>query len=273
MQYAIMRMKKIKSRASLVGLLKHNTREVMPKNADPARLDENAYTATTAEALSRYSSKLPEKVRKNAVHAVEVVLTASPDWFAKASKKDVKEFVDRSRAWLYDKFGRENELLLACHYDEKTIHFHADFIPLVDGKLNAKKLIGGSSYRMRELQDEFYARVGEPLGMERGEKQTRRKHTDPKDLNRLIKEVESEKKALKAEREEFQAERSTWNKELFKAMNEDFKGVFKAHEIHAEDTQLFWKSVFETFSRFKVIKKEKEKTEVQTNEVKKARSK
>ena len=258
MQYAIMRMKKIKSRASLVGLLKHNTREVMPKNADPARLDENAYTATTAEALSRYSSKLPEKVRKNAVHAVEVVLTASPDWFAKASKKEVKEFIDRSRAWLYDKFGRENELLLASHYDEKTIHFHADFIPLVDGKLNAKKLIGGSSYRMRELQDEFYARVGEPLGMERGEKQTRRKHTDPKDLNRLIKEVETERKA--------------WNKELFKAMNEDFKGVFQKHGISAEDTHLFWKSVFDTFSRFKAIKKENEKTEVQENEVKKSRS-
>lgn len=259
MAYAIMRMKKIKSRASLVGLLRHNTREVVPKNADPARLDENAYTATKAEALSRYSSKLPEKVRKNAVHAVEVVLTASPDWFAKASKKDVKEFVDRSRAWLYDKFGRENELLLACHYDEKTIHVHADFMPLVDGKLNAKKLIGGSSYRMVELQDEFYARVGEPLGMERGEKQTRRKHTDPKDLNRLIKEVETERKA--------------WNKELFKSMNEDFKGVFKAHGITAEDTQLFWKAVFETFSRFKAIKKENEKTEVQVNEVKKSRSK
>lgn len=272
MAYAIMRMKKIKSRAALSGLLAHNTREKMPDNADPSLVENNAYTRSRAEALAVYSEKLPKKVRKNAVHAVEVVLTASPDWFEKASEKKVQEFINRSRAWLYDLFGRDNELLLTCHKDEKTLHLHGDFIPLVDGKLNAKSLIGGSSYRMRELQDDFYKKVGEPLGMVRGEKQTRRKHTDPKDLNRLIKEVESEKKALKAEREEFQAERSTWNKELFKSMNEDFKGVFKAHEIRAEDTQLFWKSVFETFSRFKLIKKEKEKTEVQTNEVKKARS-
>lgn len=269
--YAIMRMEKLKSRVSLVGALRHNTREVMPKNADPTLQNENQSSTTVQEALAKYTELIPEKVRKNAVHAVEVVLTASPEWFEKATEDDCNKFIQSSREWLYDVFGRENQILLSLHNDEKTKHIHGIFIPLVDGKLNAKKMIGGTKYRMRELQNEFYEKVGKPLGMDRGvEREKPLRHTTPKEAFRIIEE---EKKALKAEREEFQAERSAFNKELFKEMNEDFKGVFKAHKIPAEDTQLFWKSVFETFSRFKAIKKENTKTEVQANEVKKSRSK
>lgn len=276
MAYEVMHMKKVKSRVALYGLIKHDRRDRVPKNADPDRVEDNAYTATTAEAMAKYSELLPEKVRKNAVHAVSVVISASPEWFENASEKDEKAFVNLSRKWLYDLFGRENEVLLAFHKDEKTPHLHAVFVPLVDGKLNAKALIGGTKYRMQQFQDDFHEKVGKPLGMERGEKNTGVHHTEPKEFARVMREekakIELQKKALKAEREEFQAERSAFNKELFKAMNEDFKGVFKAHEIHAEDTPLFWKSVFETFARFKAIKKEKAKTEVQTNEVKKSRS-
>jgi len=199
-----MRMKKIKSRVSLVGALKHDTREWEPKNADPKRMIENAYTASSLQAIEKYGKILPEKVRKNAVHAIEVVLTSSPEWFETASKKNVQLFVNKSRAWLYKLFGQKNELLLAVHMDEKTPHIHAIFMPLVDGKLNAKELIGGSRNRMRDLQDDFFFHVGKPLGMERGVRNESIRHTEPKELPRLLKEVEKRNQEIEQKENEFE---------------------------------------------------------------------
>lgn len=218
-------MKKLKSRVSLVGVLRHDTRDREPINADPALKDENAYTKTYKQALELYGEKLPKKVRKNAVHAVEVVITASPEWFNKATEKQKEVFVHRSRKWLYDLFGRDNELLIAMHRDEKTDHIHGVFIPLVDGSLNAKKLIGGSSHRMTELQDDFYEKVARPLGMERGEKQTHRKHTEPKDLNRLMKAVEDRERAVERREEVVKLAATLDEKTLRKAVAERVVGL------------------------------------------------
>ena len=63
-------------------------------------------------------------------------------------------------------------------------------------------------------------------------------------------------------------DRRAWNKELFKSMNEDFRGVFKAHEIHAEDTQLFWKAVLRLFHGSKLSKKKTRKRTFGQKEVK-----
>lgn len=180
-------MAKLKSRASLVGALRHNTREKVPANADPERIDENTVSSSVQAALASYTEKLPQKVRKDAVHAVELVFTASPEWFDSASPTQIKEFVYRSRLFCHNLFGAENELHLALHQDEKTPHVHAIFMPLVDGKLNAKALVGGTKFRMKALQDEFYELVGKPLGMDRGEQRNVR-HTEPKEFARVMLE-------------------------------------------------------------------------------------
>lgn len=185
-------MEKLKSRASLVGALRHNSREKIPANADASRTPDNFYVGSVQSALQKYTEKLPEKVRKNAVHAVEVVLTASPEWFEKASADKKLEFTNRSRKWLYDLFGEENQLLLAVHNDEKTGHIHGIFMPLVDGKLNAKQVIGGSRDRMRLFQDDFYEKVGRPVGMERGVSKeiTHKRHTSNKEFARVLDDKE-----------------------------------------------------------------------------------
>lgn len=229
--FAIMRMKKIKSAAALVGSLKHDTREWMPKNADPKRLSENDYTASTEQALSKYTHLLPEKVRKNAVHAVEIVLTASPEWFDSASEKKVHEFGMRSRKWLHEVFGKENELLCALHKDEKTPHFHAVFMPLVDGNLNAKSLIGGSRNRMRELQDDFYAKVGQPLGMTRGVRNEAVRHTEPKEYARLLAGVERREKAVKEQEKALEKAMELWKGKL---PGKDFDtGIYLGNVFHS----------------------------------------
>jgi hypothetical protein len=51
-------------------------------------------------------------------------------------------------------------------------------VPLDEkGKLNCRALFGGSRYRLSELQDDF-ALAMKPLGLERGIKGSRAKHTE-----------------------------------------------------------------------------------------------
>jgi len=185
-----MRMEKIKSGVALGGALRHNTREVMPKNADPELSQYNYCPFSTEESLKRFKGILPEKVRKNAVIAIETVITASPEWFEKATSAERKEFFGQSEDWVRKFFGNENVLNVAIHRDEKTPHMHVIAMPIVDGKLNAKALIGGTKYRMRDLQDDFYASLSEKLGLDRGISReiTGTKHRKPKELLAVLEE-------------------------------------------------------------------------------------
>ena len=44
---------------------------------------------------------------------------------------------------LEDRHGKENVIATTIHRDESTPHLVAYVVPLVDGKLNAKKFLGG----------------------------------------------------------------------------------------------------------------------------------
>ena len=62
-------------------MLQHNNRERMPKNADPQMSGKNlCYGGTTGECMVRFDGLMPKKVRANAVRAIELVMTASPDF-------------------------------------------------------------------------------------------------------------------------------------------------------------------------------------------------
>lgn len=201
MSYAIMRMTKIKSRVSLAGTLKHNYREKVPANANPAK--ENLTDGkTSAEVLRDYTAKLPTKVRKNAVHAVEFVITTSAEFYQNGSTEKIGDYYQGAINWVRNLFGKENVLSHTLHGDEKTPHIHIVAMPLVDGKLNARALIGGSNQRARELQDSFYEAVGKPVGLERGVAKKAVRHTEPKEFARVMKEkqaaIEKQIKAIDA---------------------------------------------------------------------------
>ena len=164
MAYCILRMAKIKSRVSLVRAAQHNTRERPPMNADPERSSQNeTLGGSVAEVMERYETKLPVTVRKNAVHAVELVMTASPEFAG-----DWDKYLKACDGWAAKLFGQENVLHVAHHLDESTPHTQILVMPLKNGKLNAKSFIGGSRDRMTELQDDFFREVGQSLGLERG---------------------------------------------------------------------------------------------------------
>lgn len=202
MSFCIMRMAKIKSRVSLLRAAQHNTRERMPPNAVKERSSLNVTKGgSVSEVMSRYSDMLPKKVRKNAVHAVELIMTASPD-YAK-EKKDWARYTFGCSQWVKDLFGEANVLHAAVHFDETTPHCHFLVMPIKDEKLNANHFIGGARDRMAKLQDDFYQKVGRPCGLDRGQSkaETKARHMPHTLALQAAKLDEREEKLAKAEEE------------------------------------------------------------------------
>lgn len=169
MAYAIMRAKKLKTAGSVGAALQHCYRERETLNADEDRTAQNVHLVATStdQAMGLMRDRLPEKRRKDAVLAVEYVMTASPEWWETASEGQKKAFFDRSMEWLESKYGKENIVTASIHNDELTPHLSAFVVPVTqDGRLSAKEFIGNRTL-MRQDQTTFAESVAN-LGLERG---------------------------------------------------------------------------------------------------------
>lgn len=169
MAYAIMRAKKLASMGSVAASMQHCYRERETHNADQERTPNNQHLVakSTDEAMGKMRALLPEKRRKDAVLAVEYVMTASPEWFASATPEQEKAFFQRSVQWLADKYGVDRIITASIHRDEATPHLSAFVVPLTkDKRLSAKEFIG-SRDKMRADQTSYAGRVAD-LGLERG---------------------------------------------------------------------------------------------------------
>ncbi|WP_313809882.1 plasmid recombination protein, partial [Escherichia coli] len=87
--YAIMRCKKLTGMGSVASALQHCYRERETPNADAERTPENhcSVSQSADEAMGKLRELLPEKRRKDAVLAVEYVMTASPEWWNEATPR------------------------------------------------------------------------------------------------------------------------------------------------------------------------------------------
>jgi hypothetical protein len=169
MAYAIMRAKKLANMGSVVASMQHCYRERETHNADQERTPDNQHLVakSTDEAMGKLRALLPEKRRKDAVLTVEYVMTASPEWFAKATREQEKAFFQQSLQWLADKYGADRIVTASIHRDESTPHLSAFVVPLTqDRRLSAKEFIG-SREKMRADQSTYAACVAN-LGLERG---------------------------------------------------------------------------------------------------------
>ena len=177
MSFAIMRCKKLSHMGNVAASLKHNFREQNTPNANPALTHANNHIGAnnTDAAMGRLRNLLPEKRRKDAVVCVEYVLTASPDWYEKATPAQQDEFFKRSLDWLKDKYGESNIVAASIHRDEKTPHMAAFIAPITeDGRLSAKEFIGNKSLMSKD-QSSFADSVRD-LGLERGIEGSKAKH-------------------------------------------------------------------------------------------------
>ena len=124
-----------------------------------------------------------QTIRKNAVLAVEILLTASPEYFRPEEPsragyyelEKLEEWQQQVRSWLDNEYG-DRIVRAELHLDESTPHVHAYLVPLDErGKLNCRGIFGGRE-KMSRFQDSYAAAMS-PLGLERGVKGSKAKHT------------------------------------------------------------------------------------------------
>ena len=195
-KFAILRTQKLKDLASIRRSLKHSFREQTTLNADSNREHLNSHYGANSAAQAQESLKklLPEKRRKDAVLAIEYLITASPEAMKNKSKCEQDKYFADSIKWLNQRHGKENVVYAGIHRDETTPHLYAYAVPIdrETGRLNAKKWLGGAK-ALNEMQTEFALKVGKVHGLERGIEGSKSKHqTIKKFYGELEKNVNSE---------------------------------------------------------------------------------
>lgn len=195
---AILRVEKIKTMSGLAARGKHNFRERETPNADAERtpLNRVAGAKSTDDLMQRVSELLPVKRRKDAVIALEYLITASPEHFSGWEKKGADwglGYFQDAIAWLEKRHGKENVICKTVHLDESTPHLAAFVVPKTkDGRLAAKDFVGGVKV-LSQMQTDFAAQVGLKHGLARGQERSKATHKD----NAHIKAMTVERVALK----------------------------------------------------------------------------
>lgn len=196
----ICRIEKIKSVGALGSAYEHNLRLKEISNADETKTTYNieltnrppkkSYVDCFHEKIaeSKWYQNSRHKIAKNAIYAVEFMLTFSNE--AKG-KIDIDTWYKDNMNWLEKHFGGADNVVSAIlHLDERTPHIHAIVIPLDEkGKLNYTKYLGGSKYRLSELQDCYHAEVGSKHKLDRGIKGSKAKHQDIDNFYSMVNET------------------------------------------------------------------------------------
>jgi hypothetical protein len=175
--YAICRIEKLHAR-DLSKAAAHNYRARSVPNAKPSQSGkpEVLYGAATADAfldvveqrIKAWQDTRPRTKRGTArkgnpdpVQVVEVLLTASPEYFRPEHPENAGEWdEERAREWFATatRFAREqfgaNLVSVCAHRDEATPHIHLHLMPFDEsGQLNCKKLFNRRG--LIALQDRY----------------------------------------------------------------------------------------------------------------------
>lgn len=206
--YAILRTAKLKTAGNCGGLNNHLERKMEVPNADKDLSYLNKRHIGSGDLAADVSARIKtvgiDKPRKNAVLAIEHLMTASPEAFeftkqkdpqtgkptlmgAKETKERWQTFEKNCYQWLKEQYGKENIINFTTHLDEQTPHIHAVVVPIdAKGKLNCRSYLGGRE-KMRALQDSF-AKQHTQIGLERGIKGSKSHHMEVKQFYSQIKQ-------------------------------------------------------------------------------------
>ena len=193
---AVLRFAKLRTMGKLAVASQHNTRTAdsglshttpPPDGPGVVLLDGQADAADAWH--ERAAAVGLGKPRRDAVLAVEMVMSASPSWFAAATPDERADWTRRSMEYARATFGPANILQAVRHDDEETPHIHVLAIPLEQKEraragrprkgregakrapvlswgLNADRILGGPE-KLREHQSAYAAEMAD-LGIRRG---------------------------------------------------------------------------------------------------------
>ena len=184
--YAILRVEKLKSFSSIRSSVAHSWRLVETLNADSSRSSLNRYTIDEPnEVYARIDDLLPKNRRRNAVLVLEYLITSSKN--ALDDDASIKYLNDGLR-WIGERHGGEKIAGWAVHMDETTPHLAVYVVPL-DGRgvLNASAFIDGKK-SLSDMQTDFARDVAERYGLKRGIKGSAANHIDIRKLYREIQQ-------------------------------------------------------------------------------------
>ena len=194
-QYAILRFAKYKG-PEIGHIESHNerTKEKYASNpdVDTSRshlnfhlvFPERKYRAEAEKQIAEAGCR----TRSNSVRVVEVLVTASPEFFKGKKKAEIKAYFQEALDFIQQHQNPRTIISAVVHMDEKTPHMHLCFVPLTEDKRLSAKEIVGNKKKLTWWQDEFWKHmVGKYPDLERGESasETGRTHIPP----RLFKEA------------------------------------------------------------------------------------
>lgn len=194
-QYAIMRFAKYKG-PEITNIEAHNERRKERYASNPdIDLSRSKHNFHLIEPPQRYRAEAERQIsaagcrtRKDSVRVVEVLFTATPEFFKGKKLPEIRQYFEETLRFFVQYQSRETIISAVVHMDEKTAHMHLSFVPLTpDGRLSAKEIVGNKK-KLTWWQDKFWEHmVAKYPDLERGESssQTGRDHIPP----RIFKEM------------------------------------------------------------------------------------
>ena len=200
-QYAILRFAKYKG-PEITNIEAHNERRKERYASNPdIDLSRSKHNFHLIEPPQRYRAEAERQIsaagcrtRKDSVRVVEVLFTATPEFFKGKKKAEIKAYFQEALDFIKQNQNPETIISAVVHMDEKTPHMHLSFVPLTeDGRLSAKEIVGNKK-KLTQWQDRFWEHmVNKYPNLERGESasKTGRNHIPPrvfKEMTRLTKQ-------------------------------------------------------------------------------------
>lgn len=198
---AIFRIEKFKNLGKLQSAINHNTRAIATPNADPKKekLNRNILSEIFGQEekltpFETFKEKTKDfKIRSNAVYAVEILISASPEYFADGNPEKLEKWLTVQKNFIKENFPDCIQAVL--HLDEAagSPHLHVIDVPLNEkGKLDCRSKYGGAE-KLREWQDKAGKAVKE-LGIQRGVKGSKAQHTT---IKQFYEEINTGSKPVK----------------------------------------------------------------------------
>jgi len=217
MAYAIIRLEKLKTMASVKNRLEHNYRDKPVLNADITIKNTRlrGQPQDSQEALNLFTQRLSQvkKPRKDSVLGLEYLMTSGPEFFEGKTQEEIERWANSSLNFLIKKHKRENVISAVLHLDEKTPHLQVIVIPAVEKirpktktrperkeiALCAKEFTGGR-HILAKLWTDYYHYV-KKYGLERGQINSYTTHETARQFYAKAKEYKRNEPLIKHLRE------------------------------------------------------------------------
>ncbi|MGR3159699.1 MobV family relaxase [Vibrio vulnificus] len=197
----ILRFEKIKSMPNIRQSGAHQFRHHSDTpNADPAKKSRNHIflgSGNLGRDVQERLDKLTTQPRKNAVLAMDGLVTLSPELFNK--KGNLNIWANRTKDWLKERFG-ENLVSAVVHLDESSPHLHFTVVPL-DEKPDGRKVLNArdmfDKWQLADMQRSYNQAMKKYIPTVESPKHgSKAKHTT---IKQFYSELEGIKKWIRGE--------------------------------------------------------------------------